>query len=146
MRWLKPGLTLILGLFMIFMGLQKLGPANPVFQFIAEQSGIALFEPAVRIATGVLEMLAGLLLLGSLSIKRLRLYGAGLSLAVIAGAVVFHLSPWLGISAPVAFAPDGSYQHSPMLFVMALVFGLMALALVWLDRENLPLVGKRASG
>jgi hypothetical protein len=60
--------------------------------------------------------------------------------------VVFHLSPWLGISAPVAFAPDGSYQHSPMLFVMALVFGFMALALVWLDRKNLPVVGKRAGG
>lgn len=143
MHWLKTGLTLLLGLFMFFMGLQKFGPANPVFQFIAEQSGMALFEPAVRIATGVLEMLAGLMLLGSLSIKRLRIYGAGLSLAVIAGAVIFHLSPWLGISAPVAFAPDGSYQHSPMLFVMALVFGAAAAVLAWLERENLPIVGKR---
>ena len=61
-----------------------------------------------------------------------------LSAGIIGGAIVFHLSPWLGISAPVAFDENGDYVHSPMLFGMAVVFFLIALAVTWLARQTAP--------
>ncbi|OLF72329.1 hypothetical protein AWH62_10870 [Maricaulis sp. W15] len=142
MKFIKPGLGLLLAAFLIFMGLQKFGDANPVFQYIAEQSGLAFFEPQVRVLTGVLEILAAALLLAGVFLKRFEGFGAALSLAVIGGAIVFHLSPWLGINAPVAFTADGGYERSPMLFGMAIVFAAVAAVVTWMDRDKLPLVGK----
>ena len=63
MKFIKPGFGLLLAAFLIFMGLQKFGAANPVFSHIAESSGLAFFEPQVRMLTGVLEILAAALLL-----------------------------------------------------------------------------------
>jgi hypothetical protein len=57
-----------------------------------------------------------------------------LSLAVLGGAIVFHLSPWLGINAPVAFDGAGEYVRSPMLFIMAVAFFLISGVLAYLDR------------
>lgn len=138
MRWLHIGLTGLLALFMVFMGVQKFGEANPVFQYIAEQSGIGLFEPVIRIATGVAEVLAAALLVAGLFIGAVRSCGGMLSSAIIGGAPVFHLSPWLGISAPVAFDAEGQYVHSPMLFIMAVVFFGVALVVTWLARKTAP--------
>ena len=45
MRFLLPVGTGLLAAFMAFMGFQKLMGPNPVFSYLAEQSGIALFEP-----------------------------------------------------------------------------------------------------
>jgi uncharacterized membrane protein YphA (DoxX/SURF4 family) len=142
MKFIKPGFGLLLAAFLIFMGLQKFGAANPVFSHIAESSGLAFFEPQVRMLTGVLEILAAALLLVGVFMKRFEGFGAALSLAVIAGAIVFHISPWLGINAPVAFTADGGYERSPMLFGMAVVFGAISAVLVWMDREKLPVIGK----
>jgi len=136
MKLVRLAAGLILAAFMIFMGAQKfLGP-NPVFSYIAEQSGIALFEPVIRMATGAGEIIAALLILASLFAGAARGLGAMLSLAIIGGAIGFHLSPWLGLSAPVAFAEDGSYVFSPMLFGMAVVFGGLSGVLVWLERKT----------
>ena len=143
MRWLHIGLTTLLAVFMVFMGGQKFGAENPVFQYIAEQSGIGLFEPGVRIATGVAEILAAILLVAGLFIGAVRSCGGMLSAAIIGGALVFHLSPWLGISAPVGFDAEGQYVHSPMLFGMAVVFFALALAVTWLARKTAP--GKPAA-
>ncbi|WP_203293222.1 DoxX family protein [Maricaulis parjimensis] len=136
MRWLHIGLTGLLALFMVFMGAQKFGGANPVFQYIAEQSGIGLFEPVIRMATGAAEILAAVLLVAGLFVAAVRSCGGMLSAAIIGGAIVFHLSPWLGISAPVAFDAEGNYVHSPMLFGMAVVFFLISLAVIWLTRKT----------
>ena len=120
LRWL---LALVLAAFFARMGLAKFGEHNAVFQYIAQQSHMAFFEPQVRLMTGAGELAAALLLV----LPRTRIAGALLALALLGGALGFHLSPWLGINAPVSFAPDGSYVRSPMLFVMALSFFLAAL-------------------
>ncbi len=138
MRWLHMGLTVLLAVFMVFMGIQKFGAVNPVFQYIAEQSGIGLFEPVVRIATGMAEVLAAALLIAGLFVASVRSFGGMLSAAIIGGAILFHLSPWLGISAPVAFDEQGQYVHSPMLFIMAVMFFAIALVVTWLARRTAP--------
>ncbi len=142
MIFAKSGLGLLLAAFMIFMGLQKFGDANPVFSHIAAESGLEFFEPQIRLLTGALEMLAAILLAVGVILKRLEGLGALLSLAVIGGAILFHLSPWLGINAPVAFAEGGGYVYSPMLFGMAVVFGVLSAVLVWMDKDKLPVIGK----
>lgn len=113
----------LLAAFLVFMGVQKFGAENVIFATIAERSGIALFEPAIRMATGAGEILAAVLLI----LPSLRFFGALGALAIIAGAIGFHLSPWLGIS--VAMAPGAA--PSPMLFIMAVVFfAVSALVLI----------------
>ncbi|NJM35639.1 MAG: hypothetical protein HC850_14120 [Rhodomicrobium sp.] len=109
--------------FLIMMGGQKFGAENVIFTTIAERSGIALFEPLVRMATGAAELGAAALLL----LPRTRLFGALGAIAIIGGAIGFHLSPWLGIS--VAMAPGAA--PTPMLFFMAVgSFVVAALVLI----------------
>ena len=116
----------LLAAFLVFMGVQKFGAENVIFATIAERSGIGLFEPVIRIIVGVSEIaVAGLLLA-----PRLRLFGALGAVGVIGGAIGFHLSPWLGVSTPMA--PGGA--ESPVLFVMAI--GSFALAVVVLLRAR----------
>lgn len=92
--------TLILSLLVaagfVFFGVQKFGATNPIFSIIAERSGISLFEPVIRMLTGVAEIVTALLIL----FPRTRLLGALAGLGVLAGAIGFHLSPWLGINVP----------------------------------------------
>ena len=112
MKKLAIALSLIVAAGFLFFGLQKFGATNPIFSVIAEKSGISPFEPVIRMLTGVAEVVTAILIL----IPRTRLLGALGGLAVLAGAIGFHLSPWLGISVP-------GMGHS--LFFMAL--GLLAL-------------------
>ena len=140
-RWI---LAIILAAFFIMMGVQKLGAHNPVFQYLASHSGIGLFEPGVRMLTGLAEISAALLII----LPRTRVLGALLALAVLGGALAFHLSPWLGINAPVAFAQsctaaancdyasDASYQKSPMLFYMAISFFVASLGLLFVEKQE----------
>jgi uncharacterized membrane protein YphA (DoxX/SURF4 family) len=138
-RWI---LALILAVFFVFMGAQKVMAPSPVFQYIAIQSGIGLFEPGVRILTGLAELSAAILII----LPRTRQFGALLALGVLGGALAFHLSPWLGITAPVAFsdacmaaqacdyASQASYVKSPMLFVMAVSFFFASLGMLFVER------------
>jgi len=103
--------SLVLAAFLVMMGVQKFGAENVIFATIAEKSGIALFEPYVRMATGAGELAAALLLI----LPKTRLLGALGAVAIIGGAIAFHLSPWLGIS--VAMAPGA--ESTPALFMMA---------------------------
>jgi hypothetical protein len=128
--------TGLVAAFMAFMGVQKFTGPNPVFSYIAEQSGIALFEPGVRMLTGLGEFGAAALLVAGFFIAIARTAGLLLSLAVLGGAIVFHLSPWLGINAPVAFDEAGGYVRSPMLFIMAVAFFLISGVLAYLDRAQ----------
>jgi uncharacterized membrane protein YphA (DoxX/SURF4 family) len=111
-------LTLILSIIVaagfLFFGVQKFGASNPIFSIIAERSGISLFEPVIRILTGVAEIVTAVLIL----IPRVRLLGTIGGLGILAGAIGFHLSPWLGINVP-------GMGHG--LFIAAL--GLTALTL-----------------
>ena len=133
MTWLKHILAIALAAAMLFMGLQKFGADNFIFATIAQKSGIGFFEPTFRIFSGVLEVLAGLLML----LPRTRGAGAALSAGIVAGAVVFHLSPWLGTKLPMEAGGEASYT----LFIMALVFLVLALVNLVLNRTSVPILG-----
>ncbi len=130
MKILTWGLVIVLAAFMVFMGMQKFGEANPIFQYLASSTGMPIFEPGVRMLTGIAEITAAVLLVW----PRTRIFGALLAAAVLGGALGFHLSPFLGINAPVAFDADGGYVKSPMLFYMAASFFLITMILIYLER------------
>ena len=70
---------------------------NVVFATIAENSGIPLFEPSIRFIVGIGEFLTALLLL----LPYTRRFGAFLSFCTTVAALMFHLSPWLGVEVPL---------------------------------------------
>ena len=107
----------------IFFGVQKFGATNPIFSIIAERSGISIFEPYIRMLTGVAEIVTAILIL----VPRTRLLGALAGLGVLAGAIGFHLSPWLGINVP-------GIGHG--LFITAAVMLLLTAALFALLKKN----------
>jgi len=129
MKILQWALVILLAGFLVFMGVQKFGGPNPVFSYIAATTGLGLFEPWVRMVTGVMEIMAAVLLL----VPRTRILGGLLSIAVIGGAIAFHLSPFLGINAPIAFDADGEYVKSSALFFMAVGFFAISLVLMYIQ-------------
>ena len=95
-RLTTTALPLVLAAGFAFFGVQKFGAENLVFEIIAERSGLPIFEPYVRMATGIAELATAALL----AIPRTRFVGTIAGLAVLLGAILFHLSPWLGIVVP----------------------------------------------
>lgn len=89
------------------MGARKFG-VESAFATIAERSGMLIFEPMIRTATGGAELASALLLI----FPRARALGAN---AIIGGAIGFHLSPWPGVK--VATAQRG--RATAMLFFIA---------------------------
>lgn len=120
--------AILLAAFLLMMGAQKFGAENVIFATIAEKSGIALFEPMIRMATGIAEIGAALLLI----LPRMRLLGALGAVAIIGGAIGFHLSPWLGIK--VAMAPGA--EPTSMLFMTAAGSFILALVTLILARRK----------
>lgn len=137
MTWLKTLLAIALAAAMLFMGMQKFGADNYIFETIAQKSGFAFFEPGFRMFSGVLEVLAGLMMFH----PRTRGAGATIASGVVAGAVVFHLSPWLGTKVAMAAGAEPSYT----LFSMALVFLVLALVNLYLNRDSIPIIGRHLS-
>ena len=109
------GLSILLALGLAFFGVQKFGAENIVFETLATRSGISLFEPGIRIATGIAEIGAALLLL----LPRTRLFGALAAVGIVGGAIVFHLSPWLGINVPTI--GHGLFFTAIVLFVLSVL-------------------------
>jgi len=115
----------------------RLGAALILFQTLffkfsgAEESRYIFtkvgLEPVGRIGSGVAELIAA----GLLLIPRTIALGAALSLAIMSGALFFHLTV-LGIEVK----GDGG-----LLFGLATVVFFAALALVILYRKQLPLIG-----
>ena len=97
--------------------------SNIVFQTIAERSGQTLFEPAGRVLTGVLELIAALFLLLPLT----RRLGAVIASVVLGGAVAFHLSPLLGREVPLSLDPGAAQTDGGMLFMLAIVMLVASL-------------------
>jgi hypothetical protein len=102
------------------------------FKFTAAPESVYIFttlgaEPWGRIGSGVAELVASVLLL----VPATSVLGAGLALAVIAGAIVSHLTI-LGI----AVQGDGGE-----LFVLALVVFAASAGILLIRRGELPLVG-----
>lgn len=105
------------------------------FKFTAARESVYIFtavgmEPWGRIGTGVIELIAAILLL----YPRTVVYGAILSAGVISGAVFFHLFV-LGITLP-AVGDNGE------LFTLAMVVLLSSLGILFLHRQEIPVIGK----
>jgi uncharacterized membrane protein YphA (DoxX/SURF4 family) len=95
------------------------------FKFGGEAESIYIFstlgvEPWGRIGSGVVELIASILIL----VPRTSWVGAGLGLGVMAGAILSHLTV-LGIEV----LGDGGY-----LFFLAVVVALSCSAILWLTR------------
>ena len=105
------------------------------FKFTAAKESVYIFttvgmEPWGRIGSGVVELIAAILLL----LPRTVALGAILSLGVISGAIFFHLTR-LGIALP---AVD---DHGE-LFTLAVALFLCSLGVLAMHRQELPLIGR----
>lgn len=94
--------------------------AAPVSVYIFSELGM---EPWGRIGTGLIELIASILLL----IPKTTIYGAILGLGLMSGAIFFHLTK-LGIVVQ---------QDSGKLFALAVLVFVSSLALVIIFREQL---------
>jgi uncharacterized membrane protein YphA (DoxX/SURF4 family) len=133
-------LTIALGLFLISAGIAKFTTGH-VFQYIEFKSGVDLFYPFVNNLTGIAEILAGAAIL----YRPTRLLGAAGAVALMAGAIGFHLSPWLGTSIPTGLvddaaspwiAADFATTTSSMTFVLAIVAAIRAASIVGTELRN----------
>ena len=102
------------------------------FKFTAAKESVYIFEtvgmePHGRIGSGIVELIAAVLLL----IPRFSWAGALLGLGVISGAIFFHLTI-LGIEVQ----GDGGY-----LFILAVVVFLICLVITWQSRREIPMLG-----
>lgn len=93
-------------------------------------------EPWGRIGSGVVELIAVILLL----IPRTVIFGAILALGTIAGAIVSHLTK-LGI---VIKNSDGT-SDGGLLFTLACVVFVGSVIILFLHRREIPLIGYRFS-
>ncbi len=111
------------------------------FKFSGAKESVYIFttlglEPWGRIGSGVVELIAGVLLL----VPGTAFYGAALSLAVISGAIVSHLTT-LGVALP---AVD---DHGELFTLAVVVFVCSAAILVLHRREfqRSPIIRKISS-
>ncbi|MFN4225513.1 MAG: hypothetical protein ACK4HR_04290 [Hyphomonas sp.] len=95
---------------------------NLPFSILAERTGVPLFEPAGRFVTGILEVIAALLLILPFG----RRLGAALSVVLTGSAVALHLSPWLGreIALPEGGTDGGAHF---LIYVTFLALSLLLL-------------------
>ncbi|WP_318345455.1 DoxX family protein [Flagellimonas baculiformis] len=100
------------------------------FKFTAAPESVFIFEtlelePYGRIGLGVVELIAAVLLL----IPRTTWIGALLGMGIMAGALFSHITT-LGI----VIQDDGG-----TLFILALITFVCCTALVWMQRDRIPL-------
>jgi uncharacterized membrane protein YphA (DoxX/SURF4 family) len=97
------------------------------FKFTAHPESVKLFtligmEPWGRIGTGILELIAGILLL----IPRFTGYGALLGLVMMTGALYFHLTK-IGVN----------FDGDPLLFIYAVVTFVCCAILILIYKNQL---------
>lgn len=142
------GLTLAV-LLLIVAFLQMSGPTpNPIFGMIAARSHIALFEPWGR----YLVVLAEVVALAGVVYPRTRSRGALLALIVAIGAILLHLSPWLGVQleqgpavsqalAQGRSAADIAAMGLPTdkggMFLLALAIAVMAAGTMFVEKAKI---------
>ncbi len=95
---------------------------NLLFSALAGGTGVTLFEPAGRFASGILELITAFLLLFPFS----RRTGAALAVLLLGAGVALHLSPWLGreIALPEGGTDGGTHF---LIYVIVLAFSLLLL-------------------
>lgn len=99
---------------------------NIVFQTIAERSRYDIFEPTGRVLTGILEVLAALLLF----LPFTRRAGAFLSSLILFGAIGLHVSPWLGREVPLSLAVGETATDGGALFSLAIAMLVASLLIM----------------
>ena len=106
MSAIKWVLALLLGGFLLFFGVMKFTGGAHIFPYVEYKAGAAgfpmadMFYPLMNYATAALEILAGALVI----LPMTRGIGSKLAVLPLLGAVVFHLSPLLGVSTPDGYA------------------------------------------
>ena len=108
------------------------------FKFTGAPESVYIFtkldaEPWGRYLSGTMELFAGIMIL----IPRTVIYGAILSLGVISGALVAHLTV-LGIVLTI----DGQSDHGS-LFALAVTVFVSSLVVIFLHRKEIPVLGKK---
>lgn len=104
------------------------------FKFTAHPDSVYIFEtvglePFGRIGIGVLELIAGILLL----IPKTVWTGAALTLGLIGGAIMMHLTQ-LGIEVK----GDGG-----VLFYTAIITFILSGIILYSQRKEIPIIGKK---
>ncbi len=94
-----------------------------IFSTLRDWSGIGLFEPFGRFFIGSCELVASILLF----VPRTRIFGAGMAIGIISGAIVFHLFTPLGVE----IMGDGG-----LLFALACGVWIASAAILWLERAK----------
>lgn len=103
------------------------------FKFSAHPEAIYIFsrlgmEPYGRIGTGIMELIASVLIL----VPRTCWLGAVIAIGLMAGAIFFHLTK-LGIEV---------YNDGGKLFLMACAVLLCSTLLLWMNRKEVPVIGR----
>ena len=103
------------------------------FKFTGAPESIYIFktvgmEPWGRIGSGIVELLAAILLF----IPRVTWLGAILALGSMTGAIFFHLTK-LGIEV----MEDGG-----LLFILACIVFMSCLVILWMERKKVPIVNQ----
>ena len=106
------------------------------FKFTAHPDSVYIFtqvglEPVGRIGIGILELIAGMLLL----IPKTVWAGATLTLSIIGGAIFMHLTK-LGIEV------NGD---SGVLFYTAIVTFILSGIILWFYRKDIPFLFKKSN-
>jgi len=96
---------------------------NILFQTLASNSGYAMFEPAGRFVTAIVELVAAFFLL----LPWTRRFGAFLSALVMTAAVALHMSPWLGREIPLSLETRSSATDGGLLFMLAIAMLVASL-------------------
>jgi len=104
------------------------------FKFTAHSDSVYIFskvglEPVGRISIGVLELIAGVLLLVPKTIWA----GAGLTIGIIGGAIMMHLTK-LGIEI------NGD---SGVLFYTAIFVFITSSVILWYYKNDIPVIGHK---
>jgi hypothetical protein len=126
----KSVILFVLSAYIAFVFVQSLffkftGSEESIFIFstLRDWSGIGLFEPFGRWFIGSTELVASILLF----LPRTRIFGAGIALGVITGAIFFHLFTPLGVE----IMGDGG-----LLFTLACGVWLAGAAILLIEREQ----------
>ena len=106
------------------------------FKFTGARESVYIFstlgaEPWGRVGSGVVELVAAILLL----IPRTAVYGAILALGTIAGAIFAHLTK-LGIAV-------SAVDDHGELFALAMVVFIGSLVVLYIRRREIPLIGPK---
>ena len=109
------------------------------FKFSAAPESVYIFstlgiEPWGRIGSGVVELIAAVLILAPPTM----IWGALLSVGIISGAILAHVTK-LGITLPLV-------DDHGELFALAVIVFVASAALLVLHRNELPFIRERANG